>query len=326
MVNPVKQHTVPCDYLRGFSNIDQWRNSIVYIYDLKNEKWVYAPVNKITIIKDIYTLVSRDGSKSYKIEEFLWDHIDNIHTIIKKVDQKEVLELDELKKLSLFIAFQELRTTSKILNDSGVDQQMLQLLMRCCIENTDSEEELIASLQNTLNTYFPDCILECSISDAIEKFHSWAQIPLNAKNRNIIDMLELAPMLSNLLMMRPRIIFHAPPGRSYVTSDYPCYLHKDRESIYWTWYWTADTIQIPLSKKSFLIMYSPYDKKPWEIEPHLIKNQYQNVTDSQFIRMCNYAAVYWTERRLIWNNEALVKRIHKTIKKMDQDYKNKNTE
>jgi len=326
---PKRQHTVPCSYLRWFSNNpyewDNGRSSIVYTYDIKEEKWMYRSVDSATIQKDIYTLVDKEWSKSYFVEDFLGERIEKIAHIIEKIDKKENLQQSEIEQLALFITFQEMRSQSRREIDKSNDEDLLKHILNSCFSHCNNQTDLEQSIANSVATYFPDCKLECSIQDVIEKFPKGEKISLNTQNRSIRNMMAMAPEMAKLLIMRPWLIMHISGTRSFITSDYPLYLDWERNAIYSPGYGTADHIEMALSKKSYLIMYSPFDKGldfHWK-EPHTVKNIYQDVVDPKLIRLMNYATAYATNRRLIGNDKELVESIHKTIKKLDEDYKNK---
>lgn len=295
---------------------------MVYIFDIKQELGRYSSIENISVEKDIYTLVDSNWGKSYVVEDFLGKSIENIGNIINKIDKKEILNPEEIWKLALFIAFQEMRSKTRMSINSSWDKDFLNMIIRWCFENCKRWPELNNSIEKSIGLYFPDCKLECSIEELVIKFENREDIPLDTKNKSIKDMMRLAPQIAKRLLSRPWLILHAPNWRAFLTSDYPLYLDWPSNGPFGIWFWTADTIEMPLSKKSYLIMYNPNNQSLdfcWR-DPHEVKNIYCDLLDLNVLRCLNYAAVYATDRFLIWNSKELVDRIHKNVKKLDKEY------
>lgn len=107
-------------------------------------------MKNLTVEKDFYTVEAKDGTKSYAVEKFLAEHIDNVPSLIEKIDRKEKLTEEELIQLSYFIVAQELRTQFRRKQHNEDLAQILNMELRMIFQHLQNKQERLQSIKNTL--------------------------------------------------------------------------------------------------------------------------------------------------------------------------------
>lgn len=319
MSTPKKQHQVPCSYLKWFWGKDFWRETEIFLYDIKTKKWRYDKIKNITVEKDLYTL-EINWKKHYEIEKFMWDNIEKIWKIITKIDNKEILNENEILKISYFVAMQELRSKTRWGIEIDNDNDILHFYIRWIYEHCDNKKDRLKALKNTLKEYFSNYQFYDSYEKILNKFENNETINFSNKNNNIKNIIKKWPFIASILLSYSRIVFQVSDNNSFITSDYPIYLQEPKwfkNTPFSVGFWTADFIWIPLSKKSYLYMSYSGDSK---INDHKVKNLYQNINDNKIIKMLNWCTCVGTDRFIIWENEEIVSLITDFVEKCDEEY------
>lgn len=320
---PIRHHTIPCSYLWNFSSNPQWRNSILWVYDRHTKKMREDKVDNFWWSRNFYTIKDKDWNDSYYIEEFLWDNVDNdISQIITKIDDMVALTEDEINKLALFIAFQELRTPSRFDWNNQWELDVIKMSLGQIFYHCPTKNERIQSLKNTLERYFPTSNMVGKEEEIVEKYEKWDDISFDDTISNIRQMLELSNDISNRILTRSWVILHND-NNNFIISDYPIFLSWDHNSPYWVWYRTAEEIYFPLSKKSYLIM--TYDPTIDITQQYKIKNIYQNVNAlkewvDKTIDMLNSMTCRWTNRNVAGNDKDYLLKIVSDVENGDKEY------
>lgn len=333
MADPIRQHTVPASYLRLFSDDpSKWRDSKVYIYDVQQKKWWYSAVKNLTVENDFYTLEAKDWTKSYEVEKFLAEHIDNVPSLIEKIDNKENLTQAELVQLSYFIVAQELRTQFRRKQHNEDLAQIFNMELPMIFHHLQDKNERLQSIKNTLQYNHNIQIDDKEAERIYGDFEAGKKVVIDDKKWSIESMLRMIPALQKYVYGRAWVIVQTTDdiNMSFVTSDFPLFFSgwakKWIEGMYTGWFMTTPEMHIPLSKKSYLTMYAPHLLEENGIDPNNAintKNIYRDCDDQWIIDMLNHQTAFGTQRQFIWNSEKVVLRTAKIVEDSDEKYKKK---
>ncbi|MDD3263186.1 MAG: DUF4238 domain-containing protein [Candidatus Absconditabacteria bacterium] len=324
---PTRHHTIPCSYLRGFSQNLQGRDSMLWVYDVHTQKIREDKVDNFGWSRDFYTIEDGSGNKIYSIEEFLGENIDNVNKIIEKIDNKNSLTDDEIAKLALFISFQELRTPNRFNRNNSNELDVIKMSLREIFYHCETKEERAKSLNNTLKEYFPTSDMIGKEEEIIEKYEKGEEISCNNQLSNIKQMLMFGHEIADWLLSRAWVIIHND-NDNFIISDYPIYLEGDWEGPFGVGFGTAKTIGFPLSKKSYLMM--TYDFKINDIKvekQYTVKNVYQNTEDvlgeedaKGLINGFNYQTCWCTNRNIAGNDKDYLLKIIADVDQADKKH------
>lgn len=324
--NPVKQHTVPASYLRWFTdNPEKWRDSMIYVYDIKTKKTRYDKVSNVSIEKDFYTMLEPNWNKNYMFETKILAKIDAIPSIMNKISKREMLSPEDISNLSYFMVMQEMRSRSRRERDNKSENDLLRIMFREIIYNLKTRVEQELSLEKFLNQNYQHILIKNNIADIYNQIIEWKELDLYSNDIALKSMIHLANYLYKLLLSRPWIIHQVPLNRGFICSDYPLCLHREKDWFHWPWYWNAETILFPLTKRDFVVMYRP-DLRTQDMNtpPHTIK-KYMKLNDDKLIRHFNYLIAQWTNREVYSHNPKLLERVTSDIERRDAEYKRKKT-
>lgn len=330
MSDPIKHHTVPVNYLKYFSDdSSKWRESQVYVYDVKQKKWRYSIVWNLTVEKNFYTLEHDDWTKSYEIEKFLGAYIDTIPSVISKIDNKEILTEVELIELSYFIVAQELRTQSNRNQHNDDLSKILKMELDAIFYNLSNREDRLESIKKSCYINHNIVINDEKTKEIYLAYESWKKIFLDDKKWSIESMMSLILWMQKYVYGRAWVIVHTNDdiNMSFVTSDFPLFfswwITNGLERMYTWWFATTPEMHIALSKKSYLTMYAPHIlEEVWLEAKNAIstKNIYRDTSNQEEIDLLNYQSAFWTLRQLIGNSEKVVLRLAKIIEDWDKKY------
>lgn len=316
-----KQHTVPSSYLQGFWNIPNWRKTELFMLNVQNQKLNKTLSWTVTMEKDFYTIFWKNWERDLTIEDFFSNTIEKeIPLIVKKIKRKDSLNKKDKVNLANFIAFQELRSITRREIDTQQNWDFLKMAIRSIIQNLENHHDRKESLQRFIKKHFNYDLQNIEADNYIQSTIKWENIQFEPRLNNMVNMLELAPKIWEIIYSRQWFFIHTPKDRPIIVSDYPIYLHP-----LWNSKWifnspgflTTDFIGFPISKNCYMIC--------WEI---LRKQQipiHTNISDIKMIRLFNYQTAYYTNKNILWCNDKLLNRINKDIIKMDLKLKKENS-
>lgn len=291
---PKRQHLVPSSYLEWFWILPNWRDTELFILDLRNNGAIREDISwNLTIERDFYTLCLENWEKDYSIEEFFADFVEkDIKPIINKINNRENITFEDKLYLAKFVVFQEMRSKPRRIQDSKWNWDFIRLSLDWIYENLQTDEERFESLKLTLmeNLWYKPTLKE--YKEWSKKYENNEKILFENKN-NLIAMIQIAPEIADIIMKRQWVFWHIPNNRSFLVSDYPVYL--DSKELKWPfsspWYLTAEYVWMPISKSCYLQM----KEFIWEqyIPIH------QDIPDLKFIKGFNYLTFHQAHRSII---------------------------
>lgn len=310
--NPVKQHTVPCSYLQGFTHDpSKEREALIAVYDVPRDLILpRQKVNQVSIIKDFYTVEDDDGNKVYEVEEFLWQEVEWITHIVKQIEEKKQLSEKDASDLAHFIWFQEFRTKYRFERHNEFCTRMSQKIVSMSFAN---EEIAISSLRSTWKK------LECSAKEIVEFVSKHAK-DMQVKDQVwwIQNMFNLSKMVWQRLFYSKRQILYSSEW-NFITSDHPMYLLESKwePSHFGPWLYTA-SIWFPISKHCYLIAdrksinsYDPED---------VVENRINYIeTDNDTVKLCNYSSCRSISERIFGKDQDSLQDIIDIIKGEDKN-------
>lgn len=316
---PIKQHTVPCSYLQGFWDAPNGRKTPLYMLDVKTGDTISAVSGNMTMEKDFYTIYGKNWEKDYSIEKFFGAAIESkIPWLVQKISDFGTLSKEEIKTLSEFVTFQEMRSTSRRKWDGIQEWEMIAHSIRTIQYNLHTLEEQKQSLARFLQEYFHYTAKDAELTDMISRVENWEKITFESRNQTLAMMLSLAPEMARILRSRQWVFLHSTKQHPFIVSDYPIYLQAiSNVPSFWSspGYATADFISFPISKHCYLMAWDLI----WDHQlPHHVR-----VSDPKIIRMFNGCTAWWTDRWLIGSSDLLLKSIHKYVKSTDEAFDKK---
>lgn len=306
--NPIKQHTVPCSYLSGFSFDPSWRDSVIETYNFKTNESKSLKVNTVTIEKNFYTLYDDHGNPDFSIEYFFSKYIESwIKEIVRKIEWHIYLTDDERLYLAEFMTFQEMRSTFRRSWDWVQKAEMIKMIGRSVLENLEDQWERLRSFRRSVWKELWISLSDVECADLLEKVDQWWEINVIDKEWSLRAMIELAPKMARYLLQRRWQFIEAPRWWRFITSDYPLYLHRDRDmpKFYWVWYATAEYIGFPISKNIYLMAHQP--------DPEYLIPIYWTLINPHQIRELNLVTAQWVDKWLMGANGVLVNTIAQRI-------------
>lgn len=189
------------------------------------------------------------------------------------------------------------------------------MCMSTIFTNLHKRKARIQAVTDVIKKDFPNHYIPYTAPEIVDKLSRWERISIWADRTSMI---RNASIIADIILQRPRMIFHTTPLLPFITSDYPIYLHDSNPgSIYSVGYGTAEFIGFPLSKNSYLYIWQPEHPGDWKY-----KNLY-NIVDERTVQMMNLCTCHRTERLIIGNSEELIKQLDQEVEKCDAEYRAK---
>ncbi len=298
--NPIKQHTVPCSYLRFFWIKDKWRKTKIYSLFIKFKKIEEIPINKLSIKKDFYT-IKFNWKTTYSIEKYFSDNLENnIPWIIKKLTLNKEITNEEKILFSNFIIFQEMRSIWRRKNHNLFINEIITSIIREYYLNIKNKEERILFFQKFIKK---DFYIELSINNIEQIFNSYEKgesIKLDADNLANIWMMNIAADIWKYLLNRKwEIIDITKSNSNFLVSDSPVFIEN------WFWFWTSKYIWFPLGSHHALLI-----TNYWDNSIH-----YSKIEDENFINIFNERIIEYSVNFIASRNKKQIINISKKLKK-----------
>lgn len=241
MSNPIKQHYVPQTYLKHFCD----ETGYFFSYTTKANKIIRQAPKSTGYEKNFYTL-DKNEDHQYAIEIMLAEHLDNLYNpIIHKIEHKDQLDSIDLYNLSLFIAFQYLRTPYQRENYDGLIKEMhiKHAEMNFYFKKNSG---LLSDMSQKDIDKLDDIFKNNSLDVTVPKDHS------------IKFMLNFSEKMALMLMKHDFLIIQAPSKGQFITTDNPYCMIKESWSGNWSGLGIINTVKLfPLTPKLLLILRTP---------------------------------------------------------------------
>ncbi len=184
----------------------------MWLYDRKKLEYRRQAPHNTTVIGQYYTTLLENGETDCLVEDLLSRTESNAKPIISKLENGERLEHAERADLSFFIAFLFARTPKFERETHQIAESFHKLIAKERIPTVEAAEIFLAKLDQT------------TILTA-ESFHAFIheeKYRIEGHRNITLDlMIEQARKAAKELVFMDWEVVHAPPKRSFITSDSP---------------------------------------------------------------------------------------------------------
>lgn len=249
---PKRQHFLPKFYLEGFT-----KDGMVAVFDRAlNEIRVQQPVNTC-VIGHFYTMEDSSGRKRFELEQLLSEYEDKASLVIKKLDAKEVINMDERSDLAIFVALAACRTPDIVDSLKAFNATLIKDMSKKMFADVDTAKAIMRGGPGAPST---EEELEAEARELVE-FVSSDQYVVTTRHKWAVGMaMQMAFNIAPIFAGRDWIIVHRDNAKkSFVTTDALVLLTTvaPREKSFWgIGFGNTDALVLfPLSGSCILMMF-----------------------------------------------------------------------
>ena len=299
MSTPKRHHYLPIFYLEKFS-----KNNILSVFDRELNAYRERPPISTAVKKHYYTIKDDEGNKNVEIEKFLSQIEGDAKPIIAKLEKNENISEEDKERLSVFISFLINRVPDFEKSTNKFVEKIVEMtgnMMFCDEKRTKS----------VIDQYEQETGKKMDISpEELFEFHKDGDFKYIIHRNFSLEMMRNTSLeIAHYFKQMNWILFHAPHITSFITTDNPFALippDNHKNSIYGTGIATPGAKKIvPLTQSLCLMMLD-----------HGTLTKHKDI-DRKLVKEINIKIAWFADRFVIGRDEALVKRIVKTIK-LDQ--------
>jgi len=296
MIPPKRHHYLPQFYLGGFCREDK-----LWVFDREKKEFRQQTPKNTAVKTHYYSVEEKDGGMRTEIETMLSYIESYAKQVIDKLLLREVITEDEKQTLSIFIAFMMNRVPDFEKSVNTIEKHTIQLMADMMF----SDEKRVQAMMNEQERNTGEKS-DVSAKELVD-FHKRRQyeIVIN-RNESLRLMLTTSMELSKYFRLMDWGIYHAPPKKSFITTDNPLILVPPVE--YKPGFFGIGIITkgarkvLPLSQKACLIMFDRGDL--------LVHRD----ADMHLVRNINLSLTSRADRFVIGCDETLIRNLVRTTK------------
>lgn len=211
---PKRHHFLPQCYQKQFLPPDTSR---IFVYDRERNAIRHQPVEDTAVIRHFYAVSQLDGTKDTSIENPFLSTIDScIPQIVADLRARCSFSNELLARIALTAGFLCARVPSFDDGIQNVEGGLIKKISQELWSNEEKIEEWLKERERETGTR-----PQATAREMAEFFKAGNYTVEISRNRVIQHMLDVAPMIGEILRQHFVLVLHAPPGTSFVTSDRP---------------------------------------------------------------------------------------------------------
>jgi hypothetical protein len=215
---PKRHHYLPEFYLRGFAP-----EGALYVYDRADKAYRKQTPKNTAVESHFYTIENEDGERSAAVEELLAQIDGAAANAIAKVIAREVLSDDDRANLAVFVVLLRSRTPDYEKGYREMTDKVTREMTRLAYPDEAAVAEDIRKFEQETGKK-----LDVPPAIAFEMLHSQDLMYVPHRNETIGAMLRLSTEVAPVFAEMTWTVLHAPPKRSYLTSDAPFVTYPPR--------------------------------------------------------------------------------------------------
>ena len=207
---PKRHHFVPIFYLNNFCN----KSGLLWIYDCNKKELRQQTPKNTTVQRNYYSFVGLDKKKHSEVETFLSGLEGNTKPIIDKINNKEIIDLNDKLILTAFISLLHSRVPYFEKQHDEIIDKCFKIYNKIIFSNKENTQKLIEQFTKNKeeNSVSPE-----SIMDFVKK--EQYTIKVN-KEWTLESMFDMARAISIYLFQMDWYFYYSSKS-SFITSDNP---------------------------------------------------------------------------------------------------------
>ena len=251
---PKRHHFVPIFYLDNFCN----KSGLLWIYDCNKKDLRKQTPKNTTVQTNYYSFIGLDKKKHNEVETYLSGLEGDTKPIIDKINNKEIIDLNEKLILTAFISLLRSRVPYFEKEHDEILDKVLKIYNKIIFSNKENTQKLIEQFAKNKE--------EKSISpESMMNFIKKEQYTIKVnKEWTLESMFDMARAIS-LYLFQMDWYFYYSSKSSFITSDNPFVLippsDYEKKGIYGLGILTPGVKKIiPLTQKACLVICDKGDK------------------------------------------------------------------
>lgn len=291
MSSPKRHHFLPRFYLSGFG-----RGDYVAVFERASGEYRVQPIKDTAVIKHYYSAEDAEGKKDPAIEKALSELESGASAIIRKLDNRERLSVDDRYTLALFVGFLYARVPEYEATVNHVHEGLLRHILRSMYPNEEATQERHGRELEQRGV---------TAKDIVEHVHGDHYEVATHRNSSLRMMLDTAPHLARLFADMNWAIVHPESDKhAFVVTDSPVCLYPPRNHNPNGFRGVGMTSKgalkvVPLSHQTCLVI-ADFDEQPSTWELKATRDQVRATNMNNVLKCQNY---------VIGRDEALVRNL-----------------
>jgi hypothetical protein len=210
---PRRHHVLPNKaYLNGFTT-----DGLLWVFDRVNKKFLHLTPKATAVRNDYYSFVDALGNKDTTIENPVLSGIEGATIpVIRKLEERKEISLDDRMVLSLFVACMFLRTPAFERIHNKIGEELHRFQNRFIFSSPEKIREMLNAL--------PESVKSADLATAEEIFEFVQQADYNVnfhRNASLEMMLGLAIEFTPIFAKLDWIVGHSSDTARFLTTDAP---------------------------------------------------------------------------------------------------------
>jgi hypothetical protein len=210
---PKRHHVLPEKaYLKGFTT-----DGLLWVFDRNNKKFLHLAPRATAVRKDYYTLFDGLGNKDTTIENPVFSGIEGAAIpVIRKLEDRQEINLDDRMVLSLFVACMFLRTPAFERMHNTIGEDLHRFRNRFIFNSPQKVQKMLDALPESVQS--DDLVTADELYEFVQKGEYNVKFHRNASLEMMLEMvMELTPIFARL----DWIVNHSTAETGFLTTDAP---------------------------------------------------------------------------------------------------------